>query len=235
MKKNNIKKALVMGNGSSLDSIDFDLLKCSNVTTFACNRIAKICKKNDWYPNFYTAFFAEPFRGTKYPGTAEQATGAREDIKLVVKNENTKCYLHHWYREFLSESKNVEFHSPILVNRHVKFNIDSFQHYTTPSQFLWHIAVTPLFQLCFQMGFKTIGIIGQDGHKINGENYFKGYEGPDRNAEKIERGNNRMINLQNAVQKHANKNNVNIFNLSKTSIINHYPVLDIKDFLQYDL
>ncbi len=45
MKIEKTKKALIMGNGPSIDSIDFDLLKTSNVTTFACNRIARICKK----------------------------------------------------------------------------------------------------------------------------------------------------------------------------------------------
>ena len=230
--KNN-KTALIMGNGPSLDKINFGLLKKSNVTTFACNRIAKICKENNWYPDFYAAFFAEPFRGTqKYPGTQEQAKGAREDIMFVARNKKTKCFLHHWYRSFLAQSSNIEFHDPVLIDRHKDFNIDSFERYKTPSHFMWHIAVTPLFQLCFEMGFEKIGIIGQDGHHVGRFNHFKGYQGPDQNPEKMEKGNRRILNLQDAVKKHADKHSVSIVNLSSTSVINHYSCVKIDDFLK---
>ena len=229
----NSKKALIMGNGPSLDTIDFDLLKSSKVTTFACNRIAKICKKNNWYPDFYAAFFAEPFRGTpKYPGTAEQAIAAREDINFVVENKKTMCHLHHWYKNFLPMTSNVKLHDPVLVNRHRKLNIDVFENYKTPEYFLWHIAVTPLFQLCFEMGFEEIAIIGQDGHKIGSFNHFKDYTGPDQDQKKMERGNNRISNLQDAVKKYADNNNVSIVNLSSTSIIKHYPIVEIKEYLK---
>ena len=227
------KKALIMGNGPSLDKIDFDLLKSSNVTTFACNRIAKICKENNWYPDFYTAFFAEPFRGTvRYPGSVERAIGARADINAITKNKATICHLHCWYREFINNAPNVIFHDPVLVDRHKTFNIDTFEHYKTPDYFLWHIAVTPLFQLCFEMGFKEIGIIGQDGHHVGGFNHFQGYEGPDQDPKKMAKGNQRIINLQDAVSRYANNNNISIVNLSDTSVIKHYPYVKVQDFLK---
>lgn len=229
-------KALVMGNGPSLDLIDFDALKRSkNIKTFTCNRIAGLCKEKKWLPDYYTAFFAEPFRGTsRYPGTVEQAIGAREDINYIVSGKVTRCYLHTWYKEFVEPSDNVEFHNPVQVNRHKNFDIDTFSKFKTPESFLWYIAVTPLFQLCFQMGIKKIGIIGQDGHKIdsNNNNHYGGYTGPDQHVDKIKLGNSRIVALQNAIKKHANKTGVEIYNLSNDSVINHYPDMSVEEFLK---
>ena len=99
--------------------------------------------------------------------------------------------MHTWYKEFVEPSDNVEFHNPVQVNRHKNFDIDTFSKFKTPESFLWYIAVTPLFQLCFQMGIKKIGIIGQDGHKIdsNNNNHYGGYTGPDQHVDKIKLGN----------------------------------------------
>jgi len=228
-----MNRALIMGNGPSLDLIDFKKLKESSVSTFACNKISKLCKEKKWHPDFYAAFFAEPFRGTRYPGDIEQAKSARADIKYISGNSSTKCYLHKWYEEFVSPQDNVEFHDPLLINRHKRFDVDSFSKFKTPDTFLWHIAVTPLFQLCFQMGIKEIGLIGQDGHKIDKKNnHYSGYVGPEQAVEKIKIGNDRIIALHDAVQDYATKNNISIFNLSDDSIINHYPYMNIEEFLK---
>ena len=234
-----------MGNGPSLDLIDFEKLKKSNVVTFSCNLIASICERNNWYPDFYTSFFCEPFRGTRYSGSIKSANAAREDIQYICSNLSTKCYLHEWYREFISPADNIEFHSPTLVNRHEKFDIDAFSKFKTPERFLWHIATTPLFQICFQMGIKEIGIIGQDGHRIekkpttegvadhlvSAHNHFKNYSGPEQPAKKIPAANNRIIELHNAVCAYTRANETNIVNLSNVSIIDHYPKMDIDIFL----
>ena len=43
------QKALILGNGPSLDLIDFQNLKQKkNIKTFTCNRIAKLCKEKKW-------------------------------------------------------------------------------------------------------------------------------------------------------------------------------------------
>ena len=42
------KSALIFGNGPSLDSINFDLLKeRKDIVTFATNRIATLCKEKN--------------------------------------------------------------------------------------------------------------------------------------------------------------------------------------------
>ena len=221
-----------MGNGPSLDLVDFEKLKSSSVMTFACNKISKLCREKDWHPDFYTAFFAEPFRGTRYPGDIKRATLAREDIKYICGNMSTKCYLHEWYREFINPQDNIEFHDPVLIDRHKKFDITSFSKFKTPDTFLWHIAVTPLFQLCFQMGVTEIGLIGQDGYRIDkNNNHYSGYVGHEQPIEKIKIGNDRMIALHDAIQNYSSRNSVSIFNLSEDSIINHYPQMSIDKFL----
>lgn len=229
-----MKKALVMGNGPSLDLLDFSILKSSDITTFACNKIAKLCQEKDWFPDYYTAFFAEPFRGTRYPGSIQAAQSARDDIAFMTQNKSTKCYLHDTYREFIADSENVNFHSPFLVNKRAPISETFFEDKKIPENFAWHVAVTPLFQLCFALGFETIGIIGQDGHDENSKNHhYEGYEGPSQSKEKFKIGNQRIIELQNAVSNYCKKNSIKIYNLSNCSVIEHYELAKFEDFLKY--
>ena len=86
---------------------------------FATNRIAGICQINNWYPDIYSSFFCGPFTGKEYltpdkkiinySGSLEKGIDAQKDIEYVVKNKDTICFVHHWYKLFLQEQENVKF------------------------------------------------------------------------------------------------------------------------------
>ena len=230
----NKEKCIIFGNGPSLKQVDFKLLKQENIPTFTTNRIATICKKEDWNPTFYVAFFCEPFRGEniilptgnrlQYPGCREQALKTREDIKYLCYNENTTCFVHYWYQYFLdlNKVKNTYFAKPIQWNRFVELPKDIFER-LEKGQFLWHSATTQLFQLAFWLNIKNIGIIGQDGFDTNLKiNHYDGYTGTEQNIKKFDFANNRMKTLHKAIKNYVVNNNLNSYNISNKTVISNY-------------
>lgn len=237
-------KAVIMGNGPSLSTIDFDKFKDPNVVTFATNRIADICKSKDWHPDYYAAFFCEPFRGETvklpngkvitYPGDKRISMETREDIEHVSKNQKTTCYVHEWYKYFLKPRKNIVFTEPRLWNRFEDLPLNCFETYKAPENFLWHIATTALFQLCFSLNIKTIGVIGQDGYNIDKKlNHFAGYRGTEPESVKKSLFANKRINrLHDAVKINCEKNDIEIYNLSEDSILEQHQYIDFNKFME---
>ncbi len=238
------KKALVMGNGPSLDNLNFDLIKKdNNIITFSTNQIADICRRENWFPDIYASFFCGPLRGkrysfpdgtsTNYNGSYEKALEAQEDIRYVVENERTTCFVHEWYQKFITPRKNINFIKPVLWNRHTDFPENGFEIFRVPNNFLWHNATTPLFQLCFFLGFKQIAVIGQDGYVQNRENHFLNYRGNELSTDAhIERANRSISLLHNAVKNYSDKNQIEVCNLSDISILKQYERTSLKDFLE---
>ena len=237
------RKAIVLGNGPSLDNLNFDLIKENrDIVTFSTNQIADVCKRNSWFPDFYASFFCGPMRGKSYsfsdgtsisyPGSYEKALEARDDISYVVGNSKTTCFVHEWYREFLQESKNLNFIKPRLWNRHQPFPENGFELFKLPDNFLWHSATTPLFQLCFFLGFKKIAVIGQDGYREGRDNHFSKYRGNELETEShIKRANSSISLLHNAVKFYASKSDIDTFNLSNISILDQHEIITLEDFI----
>ena len=242
---NDNTKFLVMGNGPSLRSVDFEQLNNSNVITLATNRISDICKKYNWHPDYYAAFFCEPFRGENiklssgkslsYPGSKKVAHETRADIDYVTSHAETTCYVHDWYRHFLEPKDNLTFNKPFKWNRFQELPLDCFDTFEAPNNFLWHIATTALFQLAFHLGPKTIGVIGQDGYDINKElNHFDGYRGTEpESVKKSLFANERINRLHDAVKVYCDKNDVTIYNLSTESILKQHAHINFKNFMEY--
>ena len=237
------KSAIVLGNGPSLNNLDFNLIKDSpDVITFATNQIADLCKQNNWKPDIYSSFFCGPFRGKKYKtlsgkmlnyeGSLEKAIEAQNDIRYITNNLETICFVHDWYKIFLEEKENIHFINPILWNRHKDFPSNGFDKFKLPKKFLWHCATAPLFQMCFYFGFKRIAIVGQDGYGGGKVNHFANYKGNKLNTdEHIIRANRSIYNLHNAVSNYAKKKKLSIYNLSEISIIDHYSEISLHNYL----
>lgn len=238
------KSAIIFGNGPSISEINFKLIKENkDIITLTTNQIADICRKNNWYPDLYTAFFCEPLKGKKYKkpfrktinyvGSYEKALIAQKDIKHMVKNQYTECFLNDWYDKFQNKAHNCHFVKPILWDRFVDFPINAFKIFKIPNKFLWNCATTPLFQLCFYFRFKKIAIIGQDGYKINSKNHYKNYKGNEHTDEaKMISANNRINKLLDAASDYAEEFNLNIYNLSSISKFDQFPKIKFKQFLE---
>ena len=247
-KKYKNKSAIVFGNGPSISTLDFDLIKENkNIITLATNQIADICKKNKWSPNLYTAFFCEPLRGKKYrvnlfkslnyPGKYEDALLAQRNINYISKIHTTECFLNIWYKVFMKKKDNCHFIKPVLWDRFQDFPINSFELYKLPNNFLWNCATTPLFQLCFYFEFKNIAIIGQDGYFYDRKNnHFDGYKGSQpKELEKMKSANKRISYLLDAVKFYVNKKNINVYNLSLNSKFSQFKKITLEEyFLEID-
>lgn len=239
------KSAILFGNGPSISDLDFEILKKNkNIITLTTNLISDICKRNNWYPNIYGAFFCEPLRGKEYqrlfkknlnyPGTIEQALYAQDCIKYLTENQNVECFLHCWYKNFLTSQDNINFVKPILWNRFKNFPKDAFQKYEMPNKFLWHNATTVLYQLSFYFKFKNIAIIGQDGYQLDKECHFENYKGPKilKDINYMKKVNLRIEKLLDAVEYSSKIRNINVFDLSQRSIFKHFPKIKLDQYLK---
>jgi hypothetical protein len=142
--------------------------------------------------------------------------------------------VHEWYKHFLEQRPNVNFVKPHLWNRFNELPLDSFEKFKAPEKFLWHIATTSLFQICFHLGVKTIGVIGQDGYDVNKElNHFAGYRGTEpESVKKSLFANERISRLHDAVKVYCSKNDIRIYNLSSDSILEQHVNINFKDFME---
>ena len=238
------KSAIIFANGPSVSSINFDLIKKNkNLITLTTNQIANICIEKEWFPDLYCAFFCEPLRGEKYkinmfqkidyPGNFENALIAQKNIQYLTNNKSTLCFLNHWYKVFMKEKENCHFIKPFLWNRFIDLPENTFEKYKLPKCFLWNIATTPLFQLCFYFELKNIAIIGQDGYFENKKsNHYKNYVGYEHStSEKMASANKRINQLLDACKYYAIKKDINIYNLSNYSRFNQFKKVSIEEYI----
>lgn len=212
-------KCLIIGNGPSVNSINFDELKKSDTVTLACNRIDFLMKEKSWYPDYYFCFKSEVDDNWK------------NSIKYVCEHKNIKCFLHSDFRSFVKESSNVIFVNNLYEHyRHSPIPEDLFETSFYKCQFKSYSATVPIFQYCFSNNVKTIGIIGQDGYIYReGKNHFNksyGYE-----AFNFDKSNKRIAELHKVIKNYCRKNNISIYNLTTESIIKVHSVLTYKEFL----
>ena len=238
------KSAIIFGNGPSVSSINFDLIKKNkNLITLTTNQISNICKEMNWMPDLYAAFFCEPLRGKKYkinifkninyPGNYEDALISQETIIKMTQNNSTECFVNDWYKVFMNEKENCNFVKPILWNRFNDFPENAFETYKLPRSFLWNIATTPLFQLCFYFELKNIAIIGQDGYSENKEsNHYKNYVGYEHtSSKKMHFANKRINQLLDACKYYTKKRDISIYNLSSNSIFEQFKKISFYDYI----
>ncbi len=238
------KSALIFGNGPSISEIDFELIKENhNLITLTTNQIASICRKNNWNPHLYTAFFCEPLKGKKYKklfrktinylGSYEKALLVQKDVQYMVNNQNTECFINDWYDKFLIKNDHSHFVKPILWDRFVDFPKDAFKRFKVPDKFLWNCATTPLFQICFYFNFKKIAIIGQDGYQINAKNHYENYLGNEHlDKTKMVSANKRINKLLDAVHYYSQEYDIKIYNLSKISKFKQFPKNTLENYLE---
>ena len=239
-----MKKAIIMGNGPSLNTFDFETLKKSDVNTYATNRIAALCQDKDWVPDYYCVFFSMPHQGSKRlffdktqgakqysSGNLQEGLDAQKDINFVCKNKQTACYIHEWYKYFIEPASNIKFVTPTLWDRFKEFPMGILDDHKAPNKFLWWIATTSLFQLCVHHEVDTIGLIGVDGYNIDiKNNHYKGYKGADPGN--MIRSNKKIKRQHDVISEYLNRKNIKVYNLSENSILNHYQKTSFNEFLQ---
>lgn len=218
------KKAIIMGNGPSLSKIDLKLLQKNQIVSFATNRVSLLYKDTDWRPDYYSCFVSS---------TPKEW---RESISTACKEKKTTCFVHKRFSSFVEDSGNVNFVKNVFEHyRNGPIPKDLFDISVEDKFVKSYTAVVPLYQLCFYMGIKKIGIIGQDGYKGHGSDHFaKSYgqaSGNSMNPDKARKINDRYTRLHKVIKKHAVKNDIQIYNLSKQSIIKEYEIIELEEFI----
>jgi len=219
------KKAIIMGNGPSLSNVDLSLLQRSEIISFATNRLSLIYESTDWRPDFYCCFVSSTPKEWQ------------KSISKACKSENTTCFVHERFSSFVENSENVNFIKNVFEHdRHGSIPKDLFDISVEDTFLKSYTAVVPLYQLCFYMGFKQICIVGQDGYKGYGPDHFaKSYgqaSGNSMNPAKARKINDRYTRLHKVIKNHAVKNDIQIYNLSKQSIIKEYEIIELDDFIR---
>ena len=237
------KSAIIFGNGPSINSLNIDLIRNNNnIITLTTNQIADFCINKNFSPNLYAAFFCEPLRGKKYKinmfksinyqGNINNALIAQKNIIHFLNNNSTDCFLHDWYKVFAKSNDESTFIKPKSWDRFTDFPENAFEKYKLPKNFLWHIATTPLFQICFYFEIKNIAIIGQDGYfNDKSSNHYKNYMGYEHYEPKIMEISNQRINkLLDACKNYANKKGIKIYNLSLESKFDQFKKISFANF-----
>jgi hypothetical protein len=214
-------KCLIVGNGPSVNSIDFNSLReATDISTMCCNRIDLLIKEKNWLPDYYFCFKSNVDKKWK------------DSIKNVVRHEDIKCFLAKEFKSFLPEASNLTFVENVKEHyRHSPVPFNLFENSWDVQPFKSYGATVPIFQYCFSRNVKTIGVIGQDGYIFDvGQNHFceeYGYE-----TTNFKQTNERIRILYNVIKKHCEKTNIDIYNLSNKSVIDSCPVLSFNDFLK---
>lgn len=223
MQKEIKNKAIIFGNGPSINEINLDLLiDREDVSTLTCNRADFLLDKTDWKPDYYFSFTIHVERKTE--------DWVNSAINMA-KNDKTTCYLHKALKTEIADANNINFADNLFEhNRHEPIPSNLFETNFYDKQLKSFCATVTLFQYCFSNNVKSIGVIGQDGYIFNpDQNHYDSrykYESSD-----FEKSNKRIIKVHDVVQKHAKKNNVKIYYLTKNSIIKTHPYLEFEDFL----
>ena len=217
------RKVIIMGNGPSLRKVDFNKLESSDVVTFCTNRINLIFKKTHWRPCFYSCFASAPLNCKEW----------RESVLEVTKNNSTICFLPSFF-SFVNFSQDniVKIEKVGEHYRHDPVPHNLFDTGPTICVLKSFSATVTMFQLCFYMGVKKIGIVGQDGYLIDRESNHFTKEYVDTGSRKFKKINERIENVHNVLNKFAAKNEIDIKNLSNMSILNNYELCDLDYFLK---
>lgn len=224
------KKAIVVANGPSVASVDWDKIQDMNdrhkVLFLATNRISLLFDKTFWRPDIYSCFTSISCSDPVW----------RQSIDKCLQEEGIFSFVFHGYKNF---SKLESFHKNICFSKNVK---EHDRHSKIPEDLIAvpidtmllksYSAVVTSFQICDYLDVRQIGIIGQDGYLLDrGENHFdRSYQ---YEASDFRKANTRIINLHKELKKYFYKKDVSVYNLSYETVLGDlYPSSTLENFIK---
>ena len=164
----NEQKIVIVGNGPSLNKINFDLLK--SVKTISFN---SIFLKKEFKPFIYMV---------------EDGAVARENYKTINKYKSEYRFFPKCYKSFLDYDENTYFFNMnrgMYEETSTNYNMPRFSGDFSKRGYCGQSVTIMSLQLAFFMGFKDIGLIGMDFNYvipkdtiIDGHNYLSQGEDP---------------------------------------------------------
>jgi hypothetical protein len=143
------KRCFILGNGPSLNSVNFEALK--NELSFGVNSIFLMTKKNGFIPTFYVVEDNLVFKENK------------DEINLFagVTKILPSCYA----AELANRSEIVEFNMDTTFYNKSKPDVYSTPNFNTSSESVFYCGQSVTYinmQLAFYMGFTKVYLLGMD-------------------------------------------------------------------------
>ena len=210
------KKAVVMGNGPSLNQYDWHKISSKNkdIIFLACNRISNIFSKEApaWRPNIYTCFTS----------TSLTEASWKKSIDFCLQDDKIDSFIFDAYRS-ISSIKN--FHDGVYFcnkvaehNRHQPIQNNFIDIPLTEYFLKSYSATVTLFQICNWLNIEKIFIIGQDGYtNARGQNHYNNTYGFEPND--FKKSNDRIASLHKELSRFFKMKNVHVYNTSNNSIL----------------
>mgnify|MGYP003113424600 CR=1 FL=1 len=229
-KYNNKTKAVIVGNGPSISTIDWDKIQNSSareeVLFLSCNRISILFDKTSWRPDIYSCLTSASLTEERW----------RKSIDRCLEDERITSFV---FKEFKNRTKIKEPHEDIFFLKNV---MEHYRHSPIDKGFInvslhtgvlkSYSATVPLFQICDFLGIQTLGVIGQDGYIFeSGKNHFDDSYGFE--ASNFDKTNKRIMSVHTELKRYFNIKGVTVYNLSDRSILKSlYPKKDIFNFIK---
>jgi len=217
-------KAVIVGNGPSINDIDWDSLDASSTVFLGCNRLSNFFIENNvtWRPDIYTCFTSSSLKDKEW----------RDSIDRCLMDENIVSFVFKKYRSF---SKLSNFHNDVFFCENVK---EHYRHGPVSRGFMNEhpskniiksfSATVVLFQICNFLNVEEIAVIGQDGYIFErGMNHFSdSYKNEPTNFQAT---NERILKVHRELRRHFLSKSVKIYNCSKKSVLK-----DVHEFRSLD-
>ena len=230
------KTLYIIGNGPSLAETDLSIIKDS--PSIAMNRISLLYSKfKDWLPTYYifcSSNITNPIWGEKWA----------ESVREALSKESTISFIDERCKNFLIENnfklhKNVRIINSLTENKPEslgKINKKSFSLNIIESIDKAGSTINVALQLAYFMGAEKIIFLGTDlgwtannGRKNDNNHFDKSYRAhiPDPVKANIQMRNVHI--LARTIFKN-NKPNVKIYNASKFTKLDVYPIIEFEDY-----
>ena len=227
----------IIGNGPSLSVTDLNLIK--NSPSIAMNRISLIYEKyKSWRPKYYifcSSNISNPIWGKDWAHSVMKALSCKKTTSFI----DNRC------KEFLSKNNfklnnNIHVMNNLTERKPDKFgeiNKESFSTEIVNSIDKSGSSINVALQIAYHMGAERIIFLGTDlgwvansGRKIDANHFDKSYRA---NITDPIKANLQMRNVHILAKKifEKNKPNVKIFNASKDTKLDIYPIINYESFV----
>ena len=224
------KRAWIIGNGPSLNQIDLSLL--DNEISFAMNRISLLYNRTSWRPTYYM-YCSDNVNNSVW---GKELT---KDIKNAVEQKATTAFIWNRFKHVIIQggklAKNPNWFDDMTEygpDDERSFSIDAVDRLDKSGT-----SMNVVFQLAYFMGIKEIFLLGADlGWKTTSRNkqtdpnhFDSSYNAHIGNGDWE---NAHMRRTHQLVKKHLDKLGVKVYNASKKTLLDVYPLVNYEDILE---
>lgn len=232
------ERVFLIGNGPSLAETDLNLLKDEN--TIAMNRISLIYPKaGEWRPTYYL------FSSTN---VKDKSWGEEwlSSVHLAISEPKTVSFIASEFKQYIDPNDNfLDVHwfssmSEYRPNDRGEISAKSFSKDIVERIDKSGTTMNLALQIAYHMGFSEIILVGADlgwtkdlGTRNDPNHFDKNYRANISNPHKANQQMRNIHKLASSVFK-IDRPNVKIYNASKKTVLDTYPIIDFDEYIKND-